>query len=103
MAALLSLCMRVFKYCLAHAQYNVRIKAAPLHGNYTLIVETRLPHLLNLHTDYSENRVMQKRMLVLRDTQARMILPNGSPCIVALFWAQVANGFIAMALQGANV
>ena len=60
------------------------MSAAPLQGNYVVIVEVRQPHLLNLYIDYSKHRVVEKYTRVLRVTVARMILQIGSPFIVAI-------------------
>ena len=67
------------------------MNGAPLHGNYIVIVEVRQPSLLSLYIDYSKIRVVHKCACVLLVTVARMILQNDSPCIFAIFWAQVAS------------
>ena len=51
---------------------SVKMNAVPLRSNYTLTVVTKLPHPLSLYIDYSDNR----KVRVLRDTVARMILQN---------------------------
>ena len=73
---------------------SVRIDAAPLHSSCTDIVETRLLHPRNQDIGYSKNRVVQKRMPVSRETVARMMLQNGSLCIITIFGVQVASAFI---------
>ena len=70
---------------------TVKIDAESLHSNETLIVETKLSHLLNLYIDYQRYRVVQNRTRILRDTVARMVLQNDSPCLFAIFWAKVAS------------
>ena len=70
---------------------GVEMNTTPLHSNFTLIDETILPHPLYYDIDYSKNRVVQKRTQFVRSMVARMVLRNGSPGIVAIFWAKVVS------------
>ena len=77
---------------------GVKMNEAPLRDKYILIVEARQSYLRNLEIDYSKNRVVQKGTRV---TVGRMMLQNYSPCMVAIFWVQVASALIMLIRHGA--